>query len=117
MNAATSALVGEHDFSAFRSADCQAKHARRVIKEFSVTRDGERIYVDIVANGFLHNMVRILSGCLIKIGKHEEPTQWLGQLLQSGDRRLAGMTAPPQGLCFIQPTYPAEYLIPNFQDC
>jgi len=115
MNAATSALIGEHDFSAFRSADCQAKHARRVMKEFSVTREGERVFVDIVANGFLHNMVRILSGCLIKIGKHEESTEWLGQLLQAGDRRSAGMTAPPQGLCFIQPTYPAEFSIPDFR--
>ncbi|MEE9334931.1 MAG: tRNA pseudouridine(38-40) synthase TruA [Granulosicoccaceae bacterium] len=115
MHAATAALIGEHDFSAFRSAECQANHARRTIREFSVKRDGQQLYIDIVANGFLHNMVRILSGCLIKIGKHEEPAEWLGQLLQLGDRRLAGMTAPPQGLCFIQPSYPAEYSIPDFQ--
>lgn len=114
MQEATLALLGEHDFSAFRSAACQAKHARRVLKEFTVHRDGEYIYIDIVANGFLHNMVRILSGCLIKIGKHEESPDWLGKLLQQGDRRLAGMTAPSQGLCFIQPSYPAEYSIPNF---
>lgn len=114
MHAATSALLGEHDFSAFRSADCQANHARRIMREFSVTREGEYIHIDIVANGFLHNMVRILSGCLIKIGKHEEPVDWLGELLAEGDRRLAGMTAPPQGLCFIQPRYPDEFGIPDF---
>lgn len=115
MQQATLALLGEHDFSAFRSAACQANHARRVLKEFTVHRDGETIYIDIVANGFLHNMVRILSGCLIKIGKHEESPAWLGELLRQGDRRLAGMTAPSQGLCFIQPRYPEEYSIPDFR--
>jgi len=114
MHAAAQQLLGVHDFSAFRSADCQAKHAIRDLQKLDVARNGSIVTIDVVANGFLHNMVRILSGCLIRIGKGEETQSWLWDVLQQRDRRLAGMTAPAQGLCFIQPSYPPEFGIPDF---
>ncbi len=116
MHQAAQALIGVHDFSAFRSADCQAKHAVRQMFKLDVTRQGQLVIIDVMANGFLHNMVRILTGCLIRVGKGEESPDWLQELLKVGDRRQAGMTAPPQGLCFIQPEYPGAFNIPNFRE-
>ncbi len=115
MHAAAQRLLGVHDFSAFRSAYCQAKHAVRDLQQLDVKRSGQLITIDVRANGFLHNMVRILAGCLIRIGKGEASADWLQAVLAAGDRTQAGMTAPAQGLCFIQPTYPAEYEIPDFR--
>lgn len=115
MHAAAQQLLGVHDFSAFRSADCQARHAIRDLQQLDVTREGQLVTIDVRANGFLHNMVRILIGCLIRIGKGEEQPSWLPELLDHGDRTRAGMTAPAQGLCFVQPTYPPEFGIPDFR--
>lgn len=115
MHTAAQVLLGEHDFSSFRSAECQAQHAVREIQHVAVSREEDRILVDITANGFLHNMVRILSGCLIRIGQGDRPTDWLLELLHARDRTRAGMTAPAQGLCFVQPRYPEQYGIPDFR--
>ncbi len=115
MHTAAQQLLGVHDFSAFRSADCQAKHAVRDLQQLDVKRHGQLISIDVRANGFLHNMVRILSGCLIKIGKHEADAAWLLDVLEQRDRTRAGMTAPAQGLYFVQPAYPSEFSIPDFQ--
>jgi len=115
MHNAAQQLIGVHDFSAFRSADCQAKHAVRDLQQLDVSRSGQLISIDVRANGFLHNMVRILTGCLIRIGKGEEQASWLVDVLQSADRTRAGMTAPAQGLSFVQPTYPEEFGIPDFR--
>ena len=114
MHAAAQQLIGRHDFSAFRSADCQAKHAIRDLQQLDVTRQGQLVGIDICANGFLHNMVRILAGCLIRIGKGDADADWLLTVLNNRDRTRAAMTAPPQGLSFVQPTYPAEFGIPDF---
>lgn len=115
MHEAAQQLIGQHDFSAFRSSECQAKHALRDLQRLDVKRDGQIITIDVQANGFLHNMVRILSGCLIRIGKGEADADWLLNVLNERDRTKAGMTAPAQGLCFVQPAYPAEFGIPDFQ--
>jgi len=115
MHRAAQSLLGVHDFSAFRSADCQARHAVRDLQLLDVSRHGQLVHITVRANGFLHNMVRILAGCLIRIGKGEESESWLKDVLEVGDRTRAGMTAPAQGLCFMQPTYPAEFGIPDFQ--
>lgn len=116
MHVAAQQLLGVHDFSAFRSADCQAKHAVRDLQQLDVHRSGQLVCIDVRANGFLHNMVRILAGCLIRIGKGENDAAWLLQVLNRQDRTKAGMTAPAQGLSFIQPTYPDEFGIPDFRD-
>ena len=115
MHDAAQALVGEHDFSSFRSAECQANHAVRLLKRIRVYRDQDRVVLEVTANGFLHNMVRILTGCLLAIGRGEQPVDWMRQLLQLRDRTRAGVTAPPHGLCFVQPGYPAECGIPDFE--
>ena len=114
MHTAAQQLIGTHDFSAFRSADCQAKHAVRDLQQLDVSRHGQLVSIDVRANGFLHNMVRILAGCLIRIGKGDADANWLLTVLNDRDRTRAAMTAPPQGLSFVQPTYPCEFGIPDF---
>lgn len=114
MHEAAQHLQGQHDFSAFRSADCQAQHAMRTIICIAVRRERDSVYIDITGNAFLHNMVRIITGSLLKIGLQERPTEWLKDILLSGDRTTAGMTAPAAGLCFMQPSYPEEFAIPSF---
>jgi len=114
MQQAAPSLLGEHDFSSFRAAECQANHPIRTIHELKVQRVDDRIIIDVTANGFLHNMVRILSGSLMAIGKGERPVHWLEELLAAKDRRIAAMTAPPNGLCFMQAHYPQQFGIPRF---
>lgn len=114
MHDAAQALLGEHDFSSFRSSECQATHAIRYISQLTVERQANRVVVDITANGFLHNMVRIITGSLLAVGRGDRPVEWLGQLLEARDRTMAGATAPPYGLCFMQPSYPEEFGIPDF---
>lgn len=114
MQAAAAHLMGEHDFSSFRSSQCQANHAIRIIRELRVQRQGDRVVIDISANGFLHNMVRIIAGCLMAVGKGDKPSDWLASLLQAQDRRQAAVTAPPNGLCFLQAHYPKRFNVPTF---
>ncbi len=113
MHAAAQALLGEHDFSAFRAVQCQARHAVRNIQEITVRREGEEVVVDIRANAFLHHMVRNIVGSLLVIGRGDSPTSWMGELLRGRDRSVAGATAPPQGLCFLGPLYPAQWALPR----
>jgi len=114
MHEAAQALLGKHDFSAFRSADCQAPHAIRTLTHLSVTRSHDKVHITITGNAFLHNMVRIIVGSLLKIGLREKPPHWLQSLLDGRDRTRAGMTAPAAGLCFLQPRYPSEFGVPDF---
>ena len=115
MHEAAQVLVGEHDFSSFRSSECQANHAIRRILRVEVRRDQDRVIIEVAANGFLHNMVRILTGCLLAIGRGDRPVDWMGTLLTGRDRTAAGVTAPPHGLCFLQPAYPQEFGVPDFE--
>lgn len=116
MHEAAQTLLGEHDFQSFRAAECQAKHARRHVQHIAVTRDGPRVTIDIRANGFLHNMVRIVTGCLVAVGRGERAPQWIGEVLGARDRRVGAATAPPGGLRFVQPSYPEAFGIPDFAD-
>jgi tRNA pseudouridine38-40 synthase len=116
MHLAGQALIGEHDFSSFRSSECQANHAIREVQAISVSRDGDAVHIDIRANGFLHNMVRIVTGCLLSVGRGEKAVTWIEELLSARDRTLAGATVAPFGLYFIQPQYPTEFGIPDFTD-
>ena len=115
MHEAAQALIGEHDFSSFRSAECQANHAIRRMLRVGVRREQDRVIVEVTANGFLHNMVRILTGCLLAIGRGNRPVDWMATLLAGRDRTAAGVTAPPHGLCFLQPAYPQEFGVPDFE--
>ena len=112
MHDAAQALVGEHDFSAFRAAGCQASNARREITGILVERNGDWIVLDIMANAFLQHMVRNITGTLVAIGSGEEDVAWAAQVLESRDRTRAGMAAPPHGLTLVQVCYPDAFGIP-----
>ena len=109
MHAAAQQLIGQHDFSAFRASGCQAKSPVRKVEYLNVTRSGEMIYLDIKANAFLHHMVRNIAGSLMTIGSGVQPAQWLGQVLEKRDRKLAARTAPSSGLYFVQAFYPDNF--------
>ena len=113
MHAAAQALLGEQDFSAFRTIACQAPNPRRKVHEISVLRDGERVVMEIQANAFLHHMVRNIVGSLLPVGRGEQQPEWIAQLLAGRNRALAGPTAPPQGLSFLGPLYPRECGLPD----
>jgi tRNA pseudouridine38-40 synthase len=98
-------LVGEHDFTALRDSQCQARTTLRRVEYCRVSRQQEYIFLDIQANAFLHHMVRNTMGTLIVIGRGFQPPEWIPVLLNSKDRRLAGMTMPPQGLCLTGVNY------------
>ncbi|MGB9428488.1 MAG: tRNA pseudouridine(38-40) synthase TruA [Gammaproteobacteria bacterium] len=112
MQAATVHLLGEHDFSAFRAVECQARSPVRTIHRLEVHRQGERVLIDVVANGFLHHMVRNIAGALIAIGAGKRDPDWARQVLEGRDRTLGGTTAAPQGLCFTAVLYPPAYDVP-----
>lgn len=101
-------LLGEHDFDAYRAVGCQAKHPVRTISAISVGRHNDMVILDVTANGFLHHMVRNIIGVLLKIGEGERQPQWAQEVLHSKDRRLAGVTAEPQGLYLAAIGYDLE---------
>jgi tRNA pseudouridine38-40 synthase len=113
MHEAAQSLTGEHDFSAFRAAECQSTTPVRRVTSVAVRRDAGRIEIRITANAFLHHMVRNIAGTLIAVGVGERPTGWVAELLASRDRTLAGVTAPPQGLYFAGVAYEARWGLPT----
>lgn len=112
MRRAGQALLGEHDFSAYRSKECQAKSPLRSVYALSVARDGDWVVLDIEANAFLHHMVRNIAGVLMAIGRGEQPVDWAKQVLQSRDRTRGGVTAPPDGLYLLHVRYPKAFGLP-----
>ena len=112
MHDAAQALLGEHDFSAYRAAGCQASNAVREVTGISVIRDGDWIVLDITANAFLQHMVRNIAGTLVAIGRGDEDTDWAGRVLAGRDRSGAGMAAPPHGLTLVRVYYPGAFGIP-----
>ncbi|RLA38463.1 MAG: tRNA pseudouridine(38-40) synthase TruA [Gammaproteobacteria bacterium] len=109
MATAAAALVGKHDFSSFRAAGCQAKHPVRTLYRLEVARVGDELRLLVEANAFLQHMVRNLAGVLVAIGSHARAPEWAAEVLAARDRTVAGVTASPQGLCFLGVTYPARY--------
>lgn len=112
MHRAARALVGEHDFSSFRTVHCQAPHARRDLHDIRVSREGEVVVVEVQANAFLHHMVRNIVGSLLQVGDGSRPEHWIAEVLDARDRRQAGPTAPPGGLVFLGPLYPSACGLP-----
>ena len=112
MHQAAQALLGLHDFSAFRALSCQAKHPHRTVLSVDVQRDGEYVTLEIEANGFLHHMVRNIVGSLLLVGRGERPVEWMAELLAGCDRQVAGPTGPASGLTFIGPRYEARWGLP-----
>ncbi|MDJ0751374.1 MAG: tRNA pseudouridine(38-40) synthase TruA [Woeseiaceae bacterium] len=113
MNEAAQRLVGEHDFSAFRAAGCQAGSAMREITQVGVCRDGDWVVLRISANAFLMHMVRNITGTLVTIGQGEAPVEWISKVLESGDRKAGGVTAPPHGLTLVGVAYPPGFGVPT----
>jgi len=112
MVAAAKHLVGEHDFTSYRAQACQAKSPVRNVTELSVSRRGPYVVIDIEANGFLHHMVRNISGVLMDIGSGKHEPDWAKEILEHRDRKLGGVTAPPWGLYLNQVGYPERFTLP-----
>jgi len=112
MRAAAALLAGEHDFSAFRSSECQAKSPVRTIDRFEITRQGETIHFIVRANAFLHHMVRNLVGTLVYVGKGKHPPEWVTELLRSKDRTKSAPTFGPEGLYLEKIDYEAKWGLP-----
>jgi tRNA pseudouridine38-40 synthase len=98
-------LCGEHDFRAFRAADCDRKNTVRIVRRFDVRREGALLSIEIEGTAFLRNMVRILAGTLVAVGKGKLTGDEVRGLLASGDRTQAGVTAPACGLTLVRVIY------------
>ena len=112
MAEAPQALVGEHDFSAFRAAECQAKSPIRRMERISVARRGDWVIIEATANAFLHHMMRNIAGLLIAVGRADAPASWAQELLAGRDRTRAAATAPAAGLYLLSVRYPAAFGLP-----
>ena len=112
MREAAHYLIGEHDFSSYRAVACQAKQPVRTVHRLDVVRHGGMIVIDIVANAFLHHMVRNVAGVLMTIGSGEREPVWAKEVLEARDRTLGGVTAPPQGLTLMAVEYPETFALP-----
>jgi tRNA pseudouridine38-40 synthase len=113
MQQAAICLLGEHDFSAFRAQECQAKSPIRTIYRLEVVRQGDLITLEVEANAFLHHMVRNIAGVLMTIGRGEAEPAWSEQVLAGRNRALGGVTAAPHGLYLIAVDYPEKYRLKN----
>ncbi len=105
MHQSLQCLVGRHDFSSFRAAECQSVSTVRRLDAIRVVRQGPLIVLDITANAFLHHMVRNIVGAALVVGEGSEPPSWIAALLAARDRTQAGVTAPAAGLYFQSVRY------------
>jgi tRNA pseudouridine38-40 synthase len=112
MHEAAQVLIGEFDFSAFRSVECQSKTPVRRIHAIRVHREGDYVWVEITANAYLHHMVRNIVGTLVEAQEQPSATERISAILDGRDRRQAGFTAPAEGLYLWQVHYPTECGIP-----
>jgi tRNA pseudouridine38-40 synthase len=116
MREASLRLLGEHDFSAFRAAECQAKSPIKTLTRAEVRQSGNLLIFDFEASAFLHHMVRNLVGTLVYIGKGAQSPAWIDELLQMRDRTRAAPTFSPDGLYFRGPIYEAHWGLPEPDD-
>ncbi len=112
MQFAAQALMGEHDFSAFRAAECQARTPVRVLESLTVQRHAGHVVFGLTANAFLHHMVRNIVGCLVYVGCGRQPPQWLAEVLASRQRRLAAPTFSASGLYLSAVRYDPQLQLP-----
>jgi tRNA pseudouridine38-40 synthase len=106
MHEAAQALIGRHDLTSFRAADCQAASPVKTIDRLHVARSGDEIHVRAAARSFLHHQVRIIVGTLRLVGERSRPVAWVAEARAARDRTAAGPTAPPEGLCLEAVIYP-----------
>ncbi len=117
MDEAAQALVGEHDFTSFRAAECQSRSPIRQLRSIRVTRLNEYVVIDVTANAFLHHMVRNIAGALLAVGTRKHEISWVADLLEIRERSLGGVTAPAGGLYLFGVTYPNEFQLPSGVHC
>lgn len=108
MHQAAQALVGNHDFTTFRSAHCQAASPLKTLNRLDVSREGDGIIVRAAARSFLHHQVRSMVGCLALVGQGTWGIDQIARALEAKDRAALGLNAPPEGLYFVHATYPQE---------
>ena len=117
MQAAASFLVGEHDFTSFRAAQCQALTPIKDLHRIDIVSQGEPMHrywrFEFEGNAFLHHMIRNIMGCLVTIGQGMKPPEWMKEVLDAKSRKMAAPTFSPDGLYFLGPTYGAEWDIPK----
>ena len=106
-------LVGEHDFSAFRAAECQAKTPVRTVHSIAIEQNADEIRFVICANAFLHHMVRNIVGSLVYVGAGRQPARWIAEVLASRDRNKAAPTFAPEGLYLEKIEYDAKWGLPR----
>jgi tRNA pseudouridine38-40 synthase len=112
LRAGAAALVGTHDFSAFRAAECQAKSPVKTLARLDVATAGPLIRFDFSANAFLQHMIRNIVGALVYVGAGRQPPAWIGELLAARDRTLAAPTFAADGLYFTGADYDARFGLP-----
>lgn len=115
MQAAGADLVGTHDFSSFRSSECQAHSPVRTLSALSLARRGDWLLLDLTANAFLHHMVRNIVGALVEVGCGRRDPPWVSELLAGRDRRLGAPTFSASGLYLVGVGYDAEWRLPEAQ--
>ena len=113
MEAAAQYLIGEHDFSSFRSSECQAKSPIKTLYSIEIISAQPWLYFKIRGNAFLHHMVRNLVGTFLMIGIGKQSSEWMSEVLAAKDRRVAAPTFAPDGLYLVKIAYPGEFAIPE----
>lgn len=113
MREAAGLLLGEHDFSSFRAAECQAKTPVKNLMRLDIHADGNLLRLDFTANAFLHHMVRNIMGALLHVAKGNDPPGWITDLLLARDRSIAPPTFMPDGLYLSGVSYPDEFALPS----
>jgi len=106
-------LLGEHDFTSFRASACQALSPVKTLQRIDISRRGAYWRFEFEANAFLHHMIRNIMGCLIAVGQHKHPPDWIRQVLSERDRDAAAPTFSPDGLYFLGPRYAPHWGIPD----
>ena len=112
MRDAVACLIGEHDFSYFRAADCQSKTPVKHLHQIDIREQGDFIHFRFRANAFLHHMVRNLMGCFVAIGRGRHPASWMAEVLDARDRKAAAPTFMPDGLYLAEVGYPENFAVP-----
>ena len=115
MRQASNYLLGEHDFSSFRAAQCQAQSPVKTIQRIDIARKPSSSYwhFEFQANAFLHHMIRNIMGCLVAVGQGHNPPEWMAGVLEARRRDAAAPTFSPHGLYFLGPVYDAKYGLPT----
>lgn len=119
MRQAAQYLLGQHDFSCFRSSECQSKTPIKTLYQLEIIQDGAKVFFFLRANAFLHHMVRNIVGSLLQVGLGKQSAHWMMDLLERKDRTLSAPTFSANGLYLVQVGYPEHFQIPlpRFSDC